>query len=276
MRLSEAFDAYCADVIVFSNQSNKTEENHMVTKKNLISYMGDVEIEDLNFQSIREWKQYLQASRSADTVRNYIIKLRVVLAYLKKQGYKVVDPDLIAVPKRITKAPVCITKEQVTELIYSTPVLRCKLIISLLYASGIRVSELCALNRDQLRNGRFTVTGKGGKSRICFYDQRTAHLLDVYLKTRVDNNPALFYTVQGRIKPGTVQDLFKRLRKRTGIENIHPHTLRHTFATELMQSGMNIYNVSKLLGHTNIQTTSIYLHVTDPHLEAEYEKYHRV
>jgi len=276
MTIREAFSAYRMDVIIYRNQSRKTEENHQIVQRNLINFFGDIEMEHLTFPMIRNWKLDLDKTRSPETVRNYIIKLRVVLTYLKSRGYNTLDPEAVSVPKRSNKAPVCITADQVVQLIAATPELRCKSIISLLYASGIRVSELCALNRDQLRDGRFTITGKGGKSRLCFYDARTARLLAHYLEHRADSHPALFYTPQGRIKPGTVQDLFKRLRKRTGIENIHPHTLRHSYATNLMQNGMHIYTLARLLGHSNIQTTEMYLHVTDPQLEKEYNTFHSI
>lgn len=275
MTISEAFEAYRIAVIVFRNQSPKTEENHNIAKSALIRFLGDKDVEDITFENVRLWKTHLEKTRSQETVRNYIIKLRVVLNYLKRIGYDVLDPETIPVPQRVVRPPTCISSQEVSQLINATPNIRCKLIISLLYSSGIRVSELCSLNRNQLKNNRFTVTGKGGKSRLCFYDARTARLLDVYLKTRVDNHPALLYTSQGRISCGTVQDLFKRLRKKTGLQKVHPHTMRHTFATELMQNGMHIYTLSRLLGHSNIQTTQIYLHVADPQLQDEYKKYFR-
>ena len=273
MTISEAFEAYRVDVIVFKNQSPKTEENHIIAMNALIRFLGNGDISSLCFEDVRKWKTHLTKTRSQDTVRNYIIKLRVVLAYLRRRGYDVLEPDTIPVPRRFTKAPKSISSQEVQTLIDATPNVRSKAIISLLYASGIRVSELCSLNRNQIGNGKFTMTGKGGKSRLCFYDARTARLLRSYLVTRIDNHPALFYTPHGRISPGTVQELFKRLRCKTGIEGVHPHTLRHTFATELMQNGMHIYHVSRLMGHSSIQTTEIYLSTSDPHLENEYKKY---
>lgn len=275
MTISEAFEAYRTAVIVFRNQSIKTEENHRVAEKSLIRHLGDIPVSEIAFEDVRSWKASLDTCRSPETVRNYIIKLRVVLSHLQRIGVPALDPELIPVPKRSTKPPVCITHEQVSELIEATPNIRCKAIISLLYSSGIRVSELCSLNRNQLQKGKFTITGKGGKSRLCFYDTRTEALVRQYLATRKDESPALFYTPHGRISPGTVQELFKRLRKKTGIESVHPHTLRHTFATELMQSGMHIYTLSRLLGHSNIQTTQVYLHLADPQLQDEYQKYFR-
>ena len=278
MTLSEACEAYRRDVIIFQNQSKKTEENHCVAAKSLLDHVGDIDISALQFEHVRKWKESLDKTRSPATVRNYIIKLRVILAHTLKSGEKCLDPELIAVPKRPEKVPTFLTNAQVTKLISSTNKIKNKAIVSLLYASGIRISELCQLDKDDLRDdGTFTVVGKGGKPRLCFIDERTKTLIDIYLESRTDNNPALFLAEYGnkRITSGTIQDTFKSIRKRSGIE-CSPHTLRHSFATNLMQNGMHIYTVSKLLGHASIQTTQIYLHVTDLHLEKDYRKYHTV
>lgn len=276
MKISEAFELYRQDVIVYRNQSHKTEENHLIVQKNLITYLGDVEIESLSFPIIRGWKMYLDKGRSAETVRNYIIKLRVVLAYLRKLGHKVIDPDLVAVPKRTDKVPEFITKEQVALLIECTTKLRNKAIISLLYASGIRVSELCSLNIGSIKENRFTVVGKGGKARLCFIDERTASLLKKYKRTRKDNHPALFISHKGRICAGNVQEIFKYARKKADLPNVHPHTMRHSFATNLLQGGMHIYPLSRLMGHASIATTQTYLHVTDINLQKDYVTHHSV
>jgi integrase/recombinase XerD len=275
MRLTEAFDRYCLDCIVFRNQSKKTEENHYVCLRALVAYLGDAEIEEVTFHQIRDWKMHLDKTRSSSTVRNYVIRLRVVLAHLEKLGLKVVSPDLVPVPKRVDRVPSVICKEQVTSLIASTKNIKYKAIVSLLYASGLRVSELCALNREDVKGDSFTVVGKGGKARLCFLDERTKVLTALYLEQRTDNHAALFMTdYSSRMTPGTVQETFRRLRRVSGIE-CHPHTLRHSYATNLMDNGMHIYTLSRLMGHSSIQTTSVYLHVTDPQLKSEYDKHHR-
>lgn len=196
--------------------------------------------------------------------------------YLRKLKIDTLDPDFVPIPKRENKLPSWIEPEEVTKLIsYSNT--RGKAIISLLYSSGIRVSELCQLNRDDLHDGRFTVVGKGNKPRICFYDARTSILLQRYLKKRTDNHPALFIQRVGglRMNKSNIEDVFKSARSKAGFTKpITPHTMRHSFATQLMQSGMPIYSLSRLMGHSSIQTTGIYLHVSDPRLEEEYLKYH--
>lgn len=274
MTLSEAFDFYRHDYIVFANQSAKTEENHYVCLRALVLYFGDIDISDLTRDKVRDWKVWLDKNRSPATLRAYIIKLRVVLAYLRKRGHNVLDPDDIPVPKRVQNVPTFLTRDEVATLIKSTARIKNKAVISFLYASGLRVSELCALNRGQLGDNSFTVVGKGGKARLCFIDMRTRTLLDLYLESRTDNHPALFLTDAGlRISPGVIQETFKSVRKTSGIE-AHPHALRHSFATDLLRNNANIRYVQALLGHSSLATTQIYTHVVDVDLENVYKNHH--
>jgi integrase/recombinase XerD len=279
MLITEAFRSYATDVIAMKNQSRKTEENHYICMRSLLIHFGDIPIEGLSFPMIRDWKLALDTARSAETVRNYVIKLRVVLAYCELQGLPVLNPQLIPVPKRTDKVPVFISQADVSRLMAGTKKIRNKCIISFLYASGIRVSELISLNRGNIADKSFTIVGKGGKARLCFIDERTDILLDLYLQNREDSDPALFLSDQTglRMTAGGVQEIFKRARKVAGFtQPIHPHTMRHSFATNLMSNGMHIYNVQQLLGHSSIQTTQMYLHVTDPQLREEYVKHHTI
>jgi len=278
MLLSVAFACYARNVIAFRNQSKKTEEHHLVTLKSLVGYLGDIPITCLSFDKVRDWKLSMEARNlSAITIRGYLIKLRVVLAYLHSKGYSVLPPEQIPLPKRVDRVPDIVSPEQVQLLINSTRKARNKAIISMLYSTGLRVSELCALNRIDIQEDYFTVIGKGGKSRICFIDKRTRRLLNRYLSKRSDNDPSLFISplIGARMTPGGVQELFKYARKKAGFDfPVHPHTLRHSFATNLMANGCHIYTLSRLMGHASISTTQIYLHLADPQLGEEYKKYH--
>jgi site-specific recombinase XerD len=276
MTITEAFDLYRLDYIVFSNQSAKTEENHQVCLRALLLFFGDIDMSQLTREKVRDWKIHLDKGRSPTTVRCYIIKLRVVLAYLYRAGHPVLNPEDVPVPKRVQNVPTYLTRDEVAILVKSTRRIKNKAIISFLYASGVRVSELCSLDRVQLKENKFTVVGKGGKARLCFIDERTRTLLDLYLETRIDNHPALFLTDAGeRISPGVIQDTFRSVRKVSGIE-AHPHTLRHSYATDLMNNGMHLYELKRLMGHSSIQSTEVYLHLTDIQLEASYKKCHTI
>lgn len=277
MTISEAFEAY-RQVCVFKNQSPKTEEHLMCAKTLLLAFFGDIEIVQLNFNLIRLWKKELEKRRSVNTVRGYIIKLRVVLKYCKQQGLDVVDPEQIPVPQRPETIPEFISGDDVQKLINASSRLRTKAIISLLFSSGLRVGELCNLNRIDIHERRFALIGKGGKARACFVDNRTDKLLKKYLRTRKDNHPALFLSQTGvRISATNVQLAVRIAAKNAGLahKRIHPHTLRHSFATELMKNGMHIYKIQRLMGHQSIQTTQMYLHVADMELAKDYRKYHK-
>jgi site-specific recombinase XerD len=259
--LSEAFDRYRRDVVMFKNQSRRTDEQVVTARNSLLKYVGEDE------------------RKSQGTVRQYILKLRVVLAYMMRLKEDCLDYQTIPVPKREITVPTYIEPEEVQKLIDCAKHTRAKAIISLLYASGIRVSELCQLNRDQLKNGRFTVVGKGSKPRLCFYDERTAVLLHKYLRTRRDNHPALFVqrTSLQRLNKDGVSEIFRCVRRTACFDKpITPHTMRHSYATNLAQQGIPIHSLQRLLGHSSLQTTSLYLHVSDIRLQEEYAKYHKV
>lgn len=279
MLLSTASRLYQLDVIRFSNQSAKTEENHLVMTKALIGFLGDVEVESITFSQVRDFKMYLEKSRSSETVRNYIIKLRVMLRFLKDRGCDVLDPKTIPVPGRTDKVPSYISPADVTLLIASTQKVRNKAIIAVLYASGVRVSELCRMNRMDVHNASFTVVGKGGKARLCFLDGRSIRYLQEYLATRTDNDPALFISDlnKRRVTPGNIQEILKHARARSKLDiPITPHTLRHSFATNLLQNNMNARYVQRLLGHTSLDTTMMYMHVVDVDLESRYKEHHSI
>ena len=276
LSISDSFELYRLDFISFKNQSKKTEENHNICGRSLISFCGDIMIEDLDFQTIREWKQHLERERSPATVRNYVIKLRVVLAFCYKRGLKVVDPDTVPVPKRVQTVPTWLTHDEVAQMIDAARELRTKLVISLLYSSGIRLSELISLNRNDIRDSRFTVVGKGGKARLCFIDQRTETLLNKYLKTRTDKNAVLIYSRIGtRMKATNIQVMIRDVAEKARIDRkVTPHTLRHSYATNFLKNNGNMRYLSTMLGHSSLDTTAMYAHVVDNDLEAQYRLYH--
>ena len=279
MLLSEAFACYRRDVIVYRNQARKTEENHNVTAKTFIRFVGDIEVSQLTFEQIRSFTEHLRCKgRSENTIRGYIIKIRNVIGYLNLLGIDTIKKDLINVPRRVETAPTVIDASLVEKLIKSTSMTRNKAIIALFYSSGIRVSELCALNISDIREDTFTVNGKGNKLRPCFIDKRAKYWIEVYLSERTDNHEALFLTQTGeRMTSGRVQEIFKYMRKAAKIKQpIHPHTMRHSYAVNLLKNGCHLFTLSKLMGHSSVQTTQAYLQLEDPELKEAYQKYHTI
>jgi site-specific recombinase XerD len=167
--------------------------------------------------------------------------------------------------------------------------LRDRAILELLFSSGLRVSELVGLDRDQinLKRREFMVRGKGQKDRPIFISPEAAKWVEHYLGKREDTARPLFVRYSGqkqvdrsgnfhRLTARSVQRLVARAARLAGItKHVSPHTLRHSFATDLLMNGADLRSVQALLGHSNIATTQIYTHVTDPHLRAVHEKFHR-
>jgi site-specific recombinase XerD len=166
--------------------------------------------------------------------------------------------------------------------------LRDRAILELLFSSGLRVSELVSLDRDHvnLRRREFMVRGKGQKDRPIFISQEAAKWVYHYLQKREDNTKPLFIRYSGtkqvdlsgnfhRLTVRSVQRLVARYALLAGItKHVTPHTLRHSFATDLLMNGADLRSVQAMLGHSNIATTQIYTHVTDPHLKSVHERFH--
>lgn len=278
LSIAEAFELYRTDYIVFKNQSPKTEENHRICGLALVRYLGDIDISTLTFEQVRDWKTYLLKSRSEATVRNYIIKLRVVLHYLRLRGYQCLDPSSIPVPQRRDTVVTFLTDDEVRRMIAVAPTIRGKAIISLLYGSGIRLSELLSLDKAQIVNDSFTIVGKGGKARLCFVDRRTSLLLAAYLSLRRDNHPALFVSChKTRCTPTNVQLMVRNAAKKAGIDrSVSPHTLRHSFATNFSRNNGNMRHLQVLMGHSSLETTAHYAHVVNEDLRKAYNAFHTI
>ena len=285
MLLSEAFERYRLDVIAFLGQSSSTEEHHLLAAKHLIGFVGDFPVGELSFEHVRLWKQQMEKERKTpDTIRGYLIKLRVVLQHLRSLGIVSLNPDIIQLPKRNQKIPTFISPYEVSQLIEACNVIRkkkhrarAKAIIALLYSSGIRVSELCSMNREHIKEDFFTVLGKGGKAAPSFIDARARLYINEYLSYRDDGNEALFIDDinKRRITAGGVQEIMRRASKNAGFnQNIHPHVLRHSFATNLLRNGCDSRYVQALMHHASIQTTQVYMHVVDEELHNLHRKYH--
>ena len=279
MLLSEAFDLYENDFIRMSNQSPRTLEMHQYVKKIFCSYTDDIDVEKLTIKEISEWKKDLERDRSQNTVRLFVMKLRNVINYLNKRGIDTINVDLVPLPKRQETVPVFLTEEEVSLMIENASNLRNKFVISLLYASGIRLSELISLNRGQIVDKRFTVIGKGGKPRLCFIDDRTERLMGEYLANRNDNSSALVvsYEFKTRMTKTNIELLVRNTASKAGInKKVTPHTLRHSYATNFLRNNGNMRYLSYSLGHASMDTTAMYAHVVDYDLERQYRQFHTI
>lgn len=260
-----------------------------------------VEPEDIDLELVRKYRLYLAHLRNRNGValkRNtqtyYIIALRAFLRYLLVQrDIPTLSPDKLELPKQISRSVTFLNPGQLDRLLSSPKIsneagLRDKAILETLFSTGLRVSELVSLNRDQINLDRkeFGVRGKGDKLRVVFLSDRAAEWLERYLRARRDRFKPLFIRYSGavddkrdgekmRLTARSVEKIVGKYARRCGLPvNATPHTLRHSFATDLLIGGADLRSVQEMLGHESIRTTQVYTHVTNRHLKEVHKAFH--
>ena len=256
---------------------------------------------DITQELVRKFRLQLnrETDRSGDNLKAitqsyHLIALRGFLKYLAKRGIESLDPSLVELPHIVRQQVTFLHYDEVENLLDSIDLstetgLRDRAIIELLFSGGLRVSELVKLNRDSINLNRreFIVRGKGQKDRPIFISKAAAERVQDYLNARTDSLAPLFLNNsknQGeldtsgnfrRLTPRSVERIVQKYAKLAGItKHVSPHTLRHSFATDLLMNGADLRSVQTMLGHADISTTQIYTHVTDPHLKEVHEKFH--
>lgn len=287
MKISEAFDLY-GEYATIKGYSIRVIEHNQYVKKTLVLALGDKNINEISLKDVFIWRSSMMfrrlpsgkiVKRAPNSIRCDILRLRCVLKHLKIIGQNCLDYELIPIPKRETAKRIFLTEAEIQKMIDCSYSLRNKFIISLLYSSGIRLSEFLSLDRDSIQDMKFTVVGKGKKERLCFIDQRTQILMSQYLKSRKDDDRALVVSnlYKQRMTPSNIQLLIKNSAKRAGImKHVTPHVLRHSFATNFIKNDGGIRPLSIILGHANLDTTAIYTHLADNELEKKYRQFHTV
>ena len=301
MLFSKAKTDFLEYLEIEQNRSQKTIQNYDHYLTRLVDFAGDIKVSDIDQEMIRKWRLWLNrlGTNTSDelgkTTQNYhLIALRSFLKYCAKRDIPALSADKIELARTRRKQVTFLSEEEV-ERLFAEPDLetingvRDRAILELLFSSGLRVSELVALDRDHinLKRREFMVRGKGQKDRPIFISPEAATWIDNYLKQRKDTSKPLFVRYSGtkqidlsgnfhRLTARSIQRLVARYALLAGItKHVSPHTLRHSFATDLLMNGADLRSVQALLGHSNIATTQIYTHVTDPHLRAVHEKFHR-
>ena len=252
----------------------------------------------LNLDHVRGYRMFLARLRapSGDLLKKvtqayYVISLRALLRYLIVQRQSLVlSPELIELPKIGDRVVHYLTLDQI-ELLLQAPDtltgagLRDRAMIELLFSTGLRISELAKLNRDQfsLERREIGIIGKGGKARVVFLSDQATHWLGQYLAKRQDQLRPVFISPsgrksaqEGRLSVRTMERSIRAYGRQVHLPfDITPHTLRHSFATDLLISGADIRAVQEMLGHSSIRTTQIYTHVTDKQLREVHQVFHR-
>ena len=296
MYLSELIVDFVEDIEVGRGRSQKTAENYHLYLERLIEFAGDIKADKITADLVRKWRLWLNryenfnGQKLESKTQNYhLIALRSFLKYLAKRDIKSLSPEKIELSKSVRKQVSFLTSEEVERLFEAvssdeTTALRDRAILELLFSGGLRVSELCNLDRDHinLKRREFMVRGKGQKDRPIFISPEASEALEQYLKTRSDKEKPLFISYSaknksdiGRLTPRSIQRLVNKYAKIAGItKHVSPHTLRHSFATDLLMNGADLRSVQAMLGHSDISTTQVYTHVTDQHLKEVHKKYH--
>ncbi len=308
MDIYDLIDDFLEHLEIEVGRSKKTIDNYRHYLERFVmlaqEILGKDEIkpEDIDKELIRKYRlllnrygsEYGSEDLKIITQTYHLIALRGFLKYLARRDIKSLDPSLVELPHIIRKQVTFLHFGEVEDMLEQIDLttesgLRDRAIIELLYSSGLRVSELVGLNRDSINLERreFMVRGKGSKDRPIFVSKSAADRIRDYLDARTDSLPALFLNnskntqavdTSGnyrRITARSVERIVEKYARLAGItKHVSPHTLRHSFATDLLMNGADLRSVQSMLGHADISTTQIYTHVTDAHLKEIHEKFH--
>jgi len=300
MYMSELILDYIEHLEVEGGRSAKTGENYRLYLERFIEFTDNIKVENITSEIVRKYRLWLNRYKNAAdddlatiTQSYHLIALRGFLGYLSQRDIVSLAPNKIVLPKVARKQVTFLHYDEVERLISGIDIsseagLRDRAIVELLFSSGLRVSELINLNRDHVNTKRreFMVRGKGQKDRPVFISEAAAGWVDRYLDAREDNLPPLFISYSRnveqtnsgdyrRLTARSVQRMVSAYARLAGItKQVSPHTMRHSFATDLLMNGADIRSVQSMLGHSSISTTQVYTHVTDEHLREVYEKFH--
>ena len=267
------------------NASSHTLLNYRLDLGNFKDFLKEAQVGDVDYLFVRKYlAQLKEKNLSARTMGRKLSSLRSFFRFLVKEGYIKVNPvDAITSPKQEKTLPKFLTEEDVVRLIEAPDRetlkgLRDHAILETLYSTGIRISELISLTEEAVDfiGATIRVLGKGKKERVVPIGERALRAIRNYLARRKGTSRFIF--LNKNKKPlgarGFRKEMDKYIRLISLKEHISPHTLRHSFATHLLNRGADLRSVQELLGHANLSTTQIYTHLTTEKLKSVYEKAH--
>lgn len=306
MELNETINKYLEYLEIDRGCSPLTVRNYRLYLNRFANWLKahfpKISVENLNLDIVQKYRIYLARlvvkglPLSKKTQTYHVIILRAFLGFLERQEIKSLPPKRIELPRRGQDRQIkFLDSEQIERLVGQPDIskpygLRDKAIMETLFSTGLRVSELVSLNRDQINLERreFGIIGKGQKARVVYLSKRAALWLGKYLRARQDPYKPLFIRYMGKkkIEPErdggtlrlTVRSVERVLEKYVNKARLPikatPHTLRHSFATDLLIAGADLRSIQELLGHANIGTTVVYTHVTNRRLKDIHEAFH--
>lgn len=293
MKIIDAIDLFSQYCYAEKGLSKQTVSSYLEDIKQLMSFyqkskLERVYVSDILGVDLLEFlRNELSEQKSVSTALRRLSSTRSFFLFLEKEGYLNEEILDIEPPKKEKRLPTCLSLEEVESLLNAPNMkkkdgIRDKAMLETMYASGLRVSELLSLEKGRvdLEKGIVTIFGKGAKQRSVPLGEFASFYIKKYLKEVRKDNPGnkskyLFLSKYG--KPLSRVYFFKQIKKyaeQVGIkENISPHTLRHCFATHLLENGAELKAVQEMLGHTNIATTQIYTHVSSKRILSAYDLY---
>lgn len=283
------------------NASQLTIRNYDHYLKRFLEFSGDINPKGIDLNTVRKYRLYL--SRWSDPKRKkplkrvtqnyFMIALRAFLKYLARIDIETLSPEKVELGEAEPRPLKVLDEMQLKQLLEAPDSskkdgMRDKAVLETFFSTGLRVSELASLNRDTINLDRreFGIIGKGGKERVVFISDCAADFLRKYLEFRKDSFKPLFIRFQGKVDPAkngeamrltprSIERIVEKYVKQLGFSvKATPHTLRHSFATDLLINGADIRSVQEMLGHSNISTTQIYTHVTNAHLKDVHKAFH--
>jgi site-specific recombinase XerD len=224
-----------------------------------------------------------------NTQNYHILAVRAFLRYLAFRGIESLSPEKVSIAKTGDREITFLESDELKSILESPDItdlfgLRDRAIMETLFSTGMRVSELAALSTNQLNfdRGEIAVLGKGRKLRVVFLSEEAIKWLDQYLMNRGvilgsenEGQPIFISQKNTRLSVRSIERILEKYSRKAGmVKKVSPHTLRHSFATDLLISGADVRSVQSLLGHSSITTTQVYTHVTDQHLHDIHQKFH--
>ena len=269
------------------NVSPHTERSYLSDLEQLFDFLGETDLAMANHQTLRQYVGHLVKLKvRKSSIARKLSAIRSFFKYLNRAGLLQNNPArLIATPRREKRLPAVLTVDDALRLMEAPhkgddTELRDRAVLETLYSTGIRASELTGMNREDIsRHDRLIrIRGKGRKERIVPVGGKALDAIDAYLRQRTTSGEpaAVFIGPSGkRLTARTVQRILENYRKELGLTSkASPHTLRHSFATHLLESGADLRSLQELLGHASLSTTQRYTHLNIDLLMETYDKAH--
>jgi len=278
-------DKFLRYLEIEKNYSTHTILNYKLDLQDFSKFLGGADITSVDYLFLRKYLAALKEKNlNARSAGRHLSALRSFFRFLSREGYIKLNPtSSLSSPKQEKHLPLFLTEEEVLKLIDSAFIqdersLRDKAILETFYSTGIRISELVGLNMDDVDfiGGIAKVRGKGKKERIVPVGDHALKAIRHYLDKRKRKDNAIFLNKSGsRLSTRGVRNIVDKYITKAGIrQGVSAHTLRHSFATHLLNRGADLRSVQELLGHANLSTTQIYTHLTTERLKAVYDKAH--